>query len=378
MIERFHIQNYKSLRDVDLKLTPVHVLIGPNDSGKTSIFEALATLGRISHGMQLSEAFPGRWRGRDLVWWGDRAGKVSFRTCLRGDGGTIEHVLACEFFEGGKNPRVLDEEVTEQGRSVIQARSTPQSVLRQEDGKPALRRLREEFQGLRLYRWEPSFMRLPVAYEFQTKSGMEPSGFGLAQYLNDILVNDHKRFGDLEQRFQTLFPQVQRIRLHREQGFQDALTRQPSRMGLGIYFEQEGGFLFPATQASDGLILVLAYLALLYSPQPPRLLLIEEPENGVHPRRLQEVIQILRQLLANQEQTQVLLTTHSPYVVDLFRPEEVTLCLKGSDGAVTAHPLSQSKAVLEQMDIFRLGEIWTGEGDEALATPADARVKDPV
>ena len=46
MITRFRVQNYKALRDVTLDLTPVHVLIGPNDSGKTSLLEALAALCR--------------------------------------------------------------------------------------------------------------------------------------------------------------------------------------------------------------------------------------------------------------------------------------------------------------------------------------------
>ena len=42
MIEKVRIQNYKALRNVTLELTPIHVLIGPNDSGKTSILEAVA------------------------------------------------------------------------------------------------------------------------------------------------------------------------------------------------------------------------------------------------------------------------------------------------------------------------------------------------
>jgi AAA15 family ATPase/GTPase len=44
MIRTFRVQNYKALRDVTLELTPMHLLIGPNDSGKTSILEALAAL----------------------------------------------------------------------------------------------------------------------------------------------------------------------------------------------------------------------------------------------------------------------------------------------------------------------------------------------
>ncbi|HVX84922.1 MAG TPA: ATP-binding protein [Phycisphaerae bacterium] len=141
--------------------------------------------------------------------------------------------------------------------------------------------------------------------------------------------------------------------------------------GKAIYLELSSPATFvSAAQTSDGLLLVLAYLAILYLPEPPRLLLVEEPENGIHPGRLKEVMTILRELVAEQGHTQVVMTTHSPYLVDLFKPEEVTLCQKGEDGAVKVTRLSDSAAVRKQMDVFTLGEIWTSEGDEALAAPA--------
>ena len=60
MIKQFHIQNYKALRDVTLDLTPIHVLIGPNDTGKTSILDAITALGRsVDH--NLYAAFLGPW-----------------------------------------------------------------------------------------------------------------------------------------------------------------------------------------------------------------------------------------------------------------------------------------------------------------------------
>src|SRR2546426_533308 len=87
---------------------------------------------------------------------------------------------------------------------------------------------------------------------------------------------------------------------------------------------------------------------------------------GIHPKRLQDILGILRDLVKEQTTSQVILTTHSPYVLDLFEPEEVSLCHMNSDGAVLVHRLSESQTVQEQLDIFTLGEIWTAEGDAAL------------
>jgi predicted ATPase len=138
--------------------------------------------------------------------------------------------------------------------------------------------------------------------------------------------------------------------------------------GKGLYFELKGsGQLVPASQASDGTLLILAYLSILYLPKPPRLLLVEEPENGIHPKRLRDILEILRKLVHEQPHTQVVLTTHSPYGLDLFKPEEVTLCTKLDTGEIKTTRLSDSPTVLQQLDIFTLGEIWTSEGDMKIA-----------
>ncbi len=206
---------------------------------------------------------------------------------------------------------------------------------------------------------------------------MEPSGFGLAVCLDDVLGDDRERFANLESRFRGLFPEIKQIKLRGEPAFfltdkktADAPIFTPAA-GKGLHFELANGGLVPASQMSDGVLLVLAYLAILKSPQAPRVLLIEEPENGVHPKRLNDVMLILRELIKEQDHTQVILTTHSPYMVNLFKPEEVTLCTKGNDGAISVRRLSESKIVRQQVDTFTLGEIWTAEGDEKLAEPAD-------
>jgi predicted ATPase len=371
MIERFHVQNYKALRDVTLELTPIHVLIGPNDSGKTSLVEALTALCHMAR-KPLVEAFQGRWEGRQLVWQQTPSIQVSFETWVNSGKQGVKHYIALRFSDSGRSFEWIEEAFTpsdQMRRLLDQGRASAYSALFSNPLQSELRVVVDAVARIQSYRWNPAHLALPVSYDFSTHFGMKTSGFGLAMYLNDILTYDHEKYGELEQRFRTLFPFVNRIRLQREPGFQNAEAPGASSIGLGIYFEQvAGGPLLSAAQASDGLILVLAYLAILFSPEPSRLLLIEEPENGIHPRRLADVLQVLKELVHEQTRTQVLLTTHSPYVVDQFTSDEVTLCLKGEDGAVTTHRLSSSKSVREQMDIFQLGEIWTAEGDEALAT----------
>ncbi len=386
MIQSFHVQNFKALRDVTLELTPIHVLIGPNDSGKTSLLQAIAALCR-SVDMPLHEAFTGAWTGQDLVWHGAPSSNVSIGATFAPPAPVMAFEFECQFGGKGRTVRleqhsIRDQDGTTYALPIGNSHHTLSAWFVSGNLKTSDKYYSEAgdihalLSGVHVYRWIPSHLALPVAPDAQRRFRMEPSGFGLALCLDDILSYDRDRFIALENRFTSLFPHVKSIKLLQEPAYKapdnnvnQVLKLQPSD-GKGLHFQfTSDSKLVPASQVSDGLLLVLAYLTLLYLPEPPRVLLIEEPENGIHPARLKQVLTILRELIRNQDHTQIVLSTHSPYVVSLFEPQEVTLCHKGEDGAVTTMRLADSKAVREQMDFFTLGEIWTGEGDEGLLEP---------
>jgi predicted ATPase len=384
MITQIHIQNYKALRDVTLELTQIHVLIGRNDSGKTSILEAFNALCR-SVDFQLSQAFVGSWHGQELVWRDAPAPVVSLSITAAEASLDVHYSLSARFpLANSDREATTDREVVEIGTSKVEfphrtGATAVYNVTRGHwqlgpDEQRSAAAVHTAISGSQAYRWDARLLALPVAPDSARRFRMESSGFGLALCLDDILGFDRDLFGTLETRFRTIFPEVRSIKLLPERAFRAASDA--SRVvpllnpadGKGIYFQFEGSQkLVPASQASEGLLLVLAYLTLLHLPEPPRVLLIEEPENGIHPKRLQQVVEILRDLIKSQNRTQVLLTTHSPYMLDLLNPEEVTLCQKEQDGSVSVHRLSESKSVREQLDLFTLGEIWTAEGDEKLA-----------
>lgn len=383
MIRAFEVQNFKALKDVRLSLTPIHVLIGPNDSGKTSILEAVAALCRsVDH--SLEESFAGKWSGRDLVWQHEKFGTVDFHVYGAPAELAVYYRLRVNFRSSGRSAVTLGESITLGAGKLIEfneednltwvCRSARQDFRSNsnERGDKA-KHVYDLLRGVQIYRWIPRFLSLPNAPHSARQFRMEPSGFGLALCLDDIIGYDRKLFEKLEARFRAIFPEVEIIRLLPESAFlapPDDSAEVPELRradGKGIYFQlAHGGPQIPASQASDGMLLILAYLTILHLPQPPRVLLVEEPENGIHPARLKEVLSILRDLIHSQQHTQIVLTTHSPYVVDLFKPEEVTLCFKDEEGAVQTRRLSKSKAVREQIDVFTLGEIWTGDGDERL------------
>ena len=388
MIKRFRVQNYKALRDVSLELTPMHVLIGPNDSGKTSILEAIAAFCR-SVDRQLSHAFTGSWEGQELIWHAERDLPISLAASIELDTGTVDYQISLTFRNAGRDVQLNEESARLESESEpmrIGAKGDSlsgvyRSAFRNEPSADTIRKrarsIYDSLLGVHSYRWNPRFLALPVAPDSKRRFRMDPSGFGLALCLDDILGYDRDRFIRLEDRFRTIFPQFRSIKLLPEPAFRSPID-DPEEIpilhksdGKGIHFELTAGDqLISASHVSDGVLLVLAYLTILHFPQPPRVMLVEEPENGIHPKRLQDVLSILRDLVNEQTRTQVVMTTHSPYVVDQFKPEEVTLCQKQKDGSICVRRLSESGPVRDQLDVFTLGEIWTAEGDEALAERA--------
>jgi predicted ATPase len=99
---------------------------------------------------------------------------------------------------------------------------------------------------------------------------------------------------------------------------------------VGLTTEQ--GETYWAEDLSDGTLYFLALLCIVNQPTPPKTLLLEEPENGIHPRRIKEMLDYIFDL-AEDKDIQVVMTTHNTYVIDQFKdiPESVFVFDKKGD-----------------------------------------------
>ncbi|MCI0388321.1 MAG: ATP-binding protein [Acidobacteria bacterium] len=86
-------------------------------------------------------------------------------------------------------------------------------------------------------------------------------------------------------------------------------------MGFELTFNTTGAQNVPAHAMSEGTLLVLGLLALLYSPDSPQTILLDDIEQGLHPLAQRELMQALKKFAAEHDR-QIILTSHSPYIVD--------------------------------------------------------------
>ena len=295
MLQRVKIDNFRGLQKVDVQLRPLTVLVGPNDSGKTSFLEAV----EWRHKTQAVKT-EDRWR----------------------------HSL---------DPVV--------------------ELVRQDDLR---------FQGsVELFRLPSE--GIPMGSEGFADEKSAPrlamNGQNLAAFLDYLLRKHRQRFDQIQQALRPLVP-----------GFEEIHISTPSAARRSVSFLIEGQFEIPGNSLSTGVRILLFFTALAHHPTPPEVVLIEEPETGVHPQRLKNIVELLRSLTDGRlggRKAQVILTTHSPYLLDHVRlPEDQVIVFRREpDGHRSAMEADENR-LKEFLDEFLLGEVWFNRGEEGLLKAA--------
>jgi predicted ATPase len=151
----------------------------------------------------------------------------------------------------------------------------------------------------------------------------------------------------------TLVPRVERIDV------------QPNALGEVELKLQEDGVLVPARLVSEGTLRILGLLAVASASEPSTLIAFEEPENGIHPRRVRLLAEFLK-TLTRMGGTQLIVTTHSPLLADLLPPEALFVC--GRSGSST---------VIEAFDhgpLLNIGAIERSLDNGEEAVPVSERI----
>jgi predicted ATPase len=375
-IERLHVRNYRALKDITLeKLTPLTVLLGPNGSGKSTVFDVFAFLSEcFSDGLRKAWERRGRFRelrsrdqdgsivieiqyrekhGSPLITYHleieeQPKGPVVRREFLRwkrGHPAAPFHFLDYQYGQGkvitGENPESSDTRIEKplSGPDVLAV-----NTLGTLAENPRVIALRSFITG-----WHLSYLSADAARgnpEAGAEERLSPTGSNLPNVIQYLREQHPER---LEQIFETLRRRIPRIEKVEAEVLQD------SRLLLLV---KDAPFSTPVLSrfVSDGTLKMLAYLTVLYDPDPPQLIGIEEPENYLHPRLLPELAEECQQA---SERTQLIVTTHSPFFINPLRPEEVRVLYRGADGYTRVRRVSDMQGVQAFLDRgANLGELW--------------------
>ena len=300
MITDLHLVNVQSLKQVDVKLRPLTVLVGANDTGKSTFLRALKAVAN----RQLPETSFLSSRENTRAWgkFGGQDFDVSFRSIRFPETSLGTFIL--QLPAGG---------VLLEGHGFADAEGIPK-IGQQGDNVPAL---------------------LDYLFRHQAQ----------------------------------VFHRFKEALIHRVPGVTDVQIATPEPATRRVDLVIERGVRMYADHASTGVRSLIFFLALAHHPKPPPLILIEEPETGLHPKRLEDVVGLLRSITRGVHGTasQVVLSTHSPYLLDCvdLAQDQVLVFRRMEDGSRTAEAADEER-LKRFLDEFKLGEVWFNQGEGGL------------
>ena len=370
MLKRLSVRGFKSLREVTVELPRMAVLFGQNAAGKSNVLEAIQALSRVGTLRTLSDALAEPIRGypieafsypsgglaellsssraqfaleADLVVEKERY-RYRIEVAIEPSSGrlsTADEYLALLGASGEPKGTPAIERVD--GNLHIQRKSKPDHPRQEPVGLNHtilsdarlggveyrwLERVRTELSDWRIYYLDPRVAMRSVKAPSDVRD-IGALGDDIAPFLYRLRGEDPKRFAAVVRTLRSVVPSVEDLAV-------DLDTR---RGTLDISIRQ-GGVNYSSRIVSEGTLRVLALCAIAANPWGGSVIAFEEPENGVHPRRIELIAQLLLSLAVEQGR-QVVVTTHSPLFCDAIlkgareRPNDVALFNVRRDGAST-------------------------------------------
>lgn len=340
-IERLTVKNYGCVKDVSVELTPLHAFIGPNDSGKSTLLRAMRTLVQLA-----GDTFLGDFEAPEPFDPG-----LSWNPPLNS---VLEFVQHGDEYSIASIGRQIQEQIkSNEAVYKIGARAwrrgqalEAQGGFRQSNPAWATRLAR----GARLLRLDPDALRKPsqLIPKGQKVQLQDERGFGLPA-IYDVIVNQNvEGFLAIKKNMRGLFPSIQSVGL-------DNISESTKAIQIQLL----SGEWVPAQFMSEGLLYYLAFAAIPYL-DPAAVILVEEPENGLHPARIAEVMRVLRDV---SKTTQVLLATHSPLVINEMKPEEVSVVTRPPEKGTQVTRIDKTPDFEDRAKMYALGELWISYAD---------------
>jgi len=377
-LEYLRVDNYRALRKLELKaITPLTVFLGPNGSGKSTIFDVFAFLSECFT-VGLRRAWNKRGRFKELRTRGCD-GPVVFELKYREAPRSRLIIYHLEIGETPKGPIVAKEwlrwtrKVSKAGRpfSFLQFANgegvaTPGEIPDEDGGRVEERLDSPEMLAVNTLGQFAKHPRVSALRRFITdwhlsylsadstrgipeagpQERLSSTGDNLPNVIQYLKEQHEERLDQILRTLTQRVPRLERV---------DAEPMQDGRLLLQI---KDGPFERPilARFASDGTLKMLAYLTLLYDPQPPQLIGVEEPENYLHPRLLYDLAEECR---TASERAQLLVTTHSPFLVNGLRAEELRVLYRDANGFTQARRAVDMRGIREFMAAGApLGYLW--------------------
>lgn len=337
-LQSVRIRNFKAIVDSKtVKLGTLTAFIGNNGAGKSSLIEALETYQTIVRdGLDIAMQ---RWLGIEHARHkgqeakerrGEFVNPISFELAI----GTSPRKVCRIELEANNDPAANRMFIAQERISLLDGTWLERDKIGAEQSYgpgrslfsaplPSFKEEARQILDWQFLTLSPERMGLPVPQQ-RTSGGVRLArdGSNIADFLLDLRRQDQNAFDGIVETMSYVLPYAKDI--------QPSLTSSEIERKAWLQLT-EASFKVPGWMLSTGTLRLLALLALLRHPNPPSLIVVEEIENGLDPRSIHLLVEEIRNAVLDGT-TQVVLTTHSPYLLDLLTLDHLVLVERDSKG----------------------------------------------
>jgi predicted ATPase len=201
-------------------------------------------------------------------------------------------------------------------------------------------------------------------------------GSGLAPTLDYLRSEAPDRFQAIQEMLQQIVPSVKKIGVRRAKvkidrqrsievdGKSISYEENHEVTGQEIVLDMNTGDRIPAHAISEGTMLTLGLLTVLMNPKQPNLVLLDDIEQGLHPKAQRELITVFKQIIQANPNLQIIFTTHSPYIIDELQPSQVHVLSNSKAGFTHVKRLDEHPDAEWAKQTLTTGEFWNAEGED--------------
>ena len=365
-LQSLRIRNFKAVVDSKtVKLGALTAFIGNNGAGKSSLIEALETYQAIVRdGLDLAMQ---RWLGIEHVRhkaqeakerMGQLVNPISFELALGESPRKVRRLSMTVNNDPAANHMLIASERMTRLDGTWTERSPGGALQSYGPGRSMLPyaldedlvRAADEVLAWQFLTLSPERMGLPAPQQ-RTKGAVRLAndGSNVADFLLDLRRQDANAFNGIVETMAFVLPYAKDI--------QPTLTSSEIERKAWLQLSEDT-FKVPGWLLSTGTLRMLALLALLRHPSPPPLIVVEEIENGLDPRSIHLIVEEIRSaVLAGV--TQVVVTTHSPYLLDLLTLEHLVVVERDGEGHPRFIRPADHKNLQAWAQEFAPGKLYT-------------------
>jgi predicted ATPase len=215
-----------------------------------------------------------------------------------------------------------------------------------------------------------------AAYSDAITPRVEFDGSGLAPTLDYLRNEAPDKFQSLQEMLQRIVPGVREVGVRRAKvsvnrqrlievdGKSISYEESQEMAGQEVVLDMNTGKRIPAHAISEGTMLALGLLTVLMNPNQPNLVLLDDVEQGLHPKAQRELITVFKEIIQDNNNLQIIFSTHSPYIVDELTPSQVHVLSNTNSGFTLSKRLDEHPDVEWAKQTLTTGEFWDAEGED--------------